>query len=292
MPIFEREGIALYYEVEGRRGVPIVFIQGVGVIGEGWRPQVDELASEFKTLVFDNRGIGKSTPYDGPVLVESMAEDVFALINHLGWESAHVVGHSLGGVIAQQFALNHPQQVRSLSLLCTFSQGAQGARLSPLIVWLGLRTRIGTRQSRRRAFLEILLPRKEVQEVEDITGLAEQYAQWIGRDLADQPPIVMKQLRALAKHDASKELHRLGSIPTLVLSADEDPIALPEFGKDLAKRIPGAQFELLRGVSHGVSLQEPREINQRIKNFILECEKRYSNPVKSAKVAKRKRGGA
>src|SRR5512145_2040280 len=100
MPLLSRPGADLHYELAGA-GPPLLLIQGVGVTGEGWRPQVEQLAAEFQTLSFDNRGIGRSSAR-GPVTIEAMAEDARALMDACGWESAHVAGHSMGGVIAQQ----------------------------------------------------------------------------------------------------------------------------------------------------------------------------------------------
>ena len=100
-----------------------LLIQGVGVVGACWRPQVAALARHYQTLFFDNRGIGESTAGHGSVRIEAMAEDARALMDEAGWDSAHVMGHSMGGVIAQQLALDCPKRVRSLSLLCTFARG-------------------------------------------------------------------------------------------------------------------------------------------------------------------------
>jgi pimeloyl-ACP methyl ester carboxylesterase len=106
----------------------------------------------------------------------------------------------MGGVIAQQLALDCPQRVRSLSLLCTFARGKDAARLTPWVLWMTLRTRIGTRPMRRRAFLEMICPRSALQTA-DVGALAARFSKLIGRDLADQPPILMKQLMAMGRHD-------------------------------------------------------------------------------------------
>src|SRR5262245_64910425 len=118
MPLLACPEVDLYYEVAGS-GPPVLFIQGVGVIGAGWQPQVNGLKHRFQTLVFDNRGIGQSLPCHGPISIEAMAQDARVLLDTVGWASAHVVGHSMGGIIAQQLALDCPTRVRSLALLCT-----------------------------------------------------------------------------------------------------------------------------------------------------------------------------
>ena len=270
MSILKRPDADLCYEVAGQ-GPPVLLIQGVGVVGQGWRLQVDTLKQRFQTLVFDNRGIGKSVPCSGPISIEAMAEDARALMDAAGWESAHVVGHSMGGVIAQQLALDCPRRVRSLSLLCTFARGKDAARPTPWVLWMTLRTRIGTRRMRRRAFLVMLCPPSVLQRG-DTDALAERFGALIGRDLADQPPILMKQLVAMSRHNIYDRLDELSNIPTLVVSAEHDRIALSRYGQMLATAIPGARFELLRGASHGVVIHAPDQINDPLLRFLESVE--------------------
>jgi len=265
MAILKRPDVNLQYEIAGQ-GSPVFLIQGVGVVGEGWRLQVAALKHRFQTLIFDNRGIGKSVPCSGPVSIEAMAEDARALMDAAGWESAHVVGHSMGGVIAQQLALDCPRRLRSLSLLCTFARGKDAARLAPWVLWMTLRTRIGTRRMRRRAFLEMLCPPAALQTA-DTDALAARFGALIGRDLAEQPPILMKQLMAMGRHDSYGRLGELRNIPTLVVSAEHDRIALPHYGQTLANAIPGARFELLRDASHGVIIDTPNRVNELLVQF-------------------------
>ncbi len=246
---------------------PILFIQGVGVAGSGWMPQVRELSREYRCLTFDNRGLGGSAHVPGPITIEAMAADALALMDAAGWEAAHVVGHSMGGVIAQQLALDAPGRVRSLSLLCTFARGRDAARMTPRVVWLGIRSRVGTRGMRRRAYLEMLYSPGHLASA-DLEALAAQTGELIGRDLADSPPILMKQLRALGAHDISARLKGLAGIPTLVLSAELDPIALPEYGRALAAAVPGARYIEVTGQSHGVVLEKPELVCGHIRSMI------------------------
>lgn len=185
-----------------------------------------------------------------------MAEDARNLMVAAGWESAHVVGHSMGGVIAQQLALDAPARVRSLSLLCTFARGRDAARMTPRVVWPGIRSRMGTRGMRRRAYLDMLYSPAFLERANP-DALAAQTGELVGRDLADSRPILVRQLRALGAHDASSRLGGLGGIPTLVVSGELDPIALPEYGRALAAGIPGARYVEVAGQSHGVVLERP-----------------------------------
>lgn len=140
-----------------------------------------------------------------------------------------------------------------------------------------LRTRLGSRAMRRRAFLELLMPKTDLATANS-EALAANVASWIGRDLADQPPILMKQLRALARHDCFSRLPKLAGLPTLVLSAEHDRIARPEYGRALAAAIPGATYEELSAASHGATLFNPHQINERLARFISSCE---SSPART-----------
>lgn len=261
MSFLELSEVQLYYEIYGI-GEPVLFIQGVGVVGHGWRPQAEPISAQYKTITFDNRGIGKSTLKSGSLSVEKMAEDTLALLDHLHIPSAHIVGHSMGGAIAIELAVQNPQRVKTLSLLCTFASGKQATQVNSRIFWLGMKTRIGTKRSRRNAFLEILYSRDFFKSCAHKEALAQSVGATVGRDLAFSPAIIMQQLKALSRHDRSSDLSKLARIPTLVVSAAEDPIALPEYGRQLADAIPNSKFILMEDSSHGVVLERPTDINR------------------------------
>jgi pimeloyl-ACP methyl ester carboxylesterase len=260
MPIIETSGARLSYARAGE-GPAVLFVQGVGIVGEGWRPQVDALKSDFTCISFDNRGIGESTvlgPH--PLSVEAMAEDALAIMDGERIDRFHLVGHSLGGVIAQEIALRAASRIRSLSLLCTFARGKQGARLGLDILVSGLRMKLGTRSMRRKAFLELVMPKAHIASLADVDAYCAELAPLFGHDLADQPAIAMKQLSALGRYDAVDRLASL-TVPTLVISAAHDRIALPAYGKELAAAIPGAKYVELEDVGHGVTLHRPELVN-------------------------------
>ena len=255
----EHRGCRFSYQVDGS-GPPVVLIQGVGVHGAGWTPQVEALRGSFECLMFDNRGMGQSQPRGVPITVEQMAEDTASLMDHLGWESAHMVGHSLGGLVALHLALTVPRRVRSLSLLCTFARGRDATRLSWRMLWLGLRSRIGSRRMRRRAFLQIVMPPQELAGA-DPEAMAARLEPLFGHDIADQPPVAMTQLAALRAYDATPRLHEIIGIPTLVVSAAHDPIAPPRGGRSLAEGVAGARYVEFGAASHGVPIQRAGDVN-------------------------------
>ena len=255
----EHRGCRLAYTVRGS-GPPVLLVQGVGVAGAGWTPQVDALSRHFRCLAFDNRGMAMSQPLGAPVTVAQMAEDARVLMDAEGWTSAHVVGHSLGGPVALELALGARVRVRSLSLLCTFARGRDATRLTAWMLWVGLRSRIGTRRMRRNAFLQIVMPPSALAAA-DGDEMAARLAPLFGHDLADQPPVAMKQLAALRAYDATPRLGELAGVPTLVVSAAHDPIARPASGRALAAGIPGARYVEFADASHGLPIQRAGEVN-------------------------------
>lgn len=256
----EHRGCRLFYRVRGT-GPPVLMIQGVGLHGDGWLPQVEGLADRYSCLTFDNRGMGRSQPLGVALSVAQMAEDARVILDPIGWEAAHVVGHSLGGLIALELALTARERVRSLSLLCTFAEGRTPTRLSPEMIWIGLRTRLGTRAMRRRAFLEMVMP-PALLAAADRDQLAADLAPLFGHDLAEQPPIVMKQLAAMRHHDTTPHLGELAGLPTLVVSATHDRIAPPRAGRALAAGIPGARYVEIPKAAHGLPIQCAALVNR------------------------------
>jgi pimeloyl-ACP methyl ester carboxylesterase len=124
---------------------------------------------------------------------------------------------------------------------------------------------------RRRAFLDIVMPPGAVASSE-AEALAARLAPLFGHDLAEQPPVAMRQLRALRAYDASARLGRLAGVPTLVVSAEHDPIAPPRYGRALAEGVPGARFVEVGDASHGVTIQHAEQINTLLREHLTRAE--------------------
>ena len=259
MASITRAGASISYGRSGT-GPAVLMLQGAGVVGSGWRPQVDALANRYTVITNDNRGIGASTRGPGPLTIEAMADDALAILDAERIDRFHLAGHSMGGLIAQQIALTVPERIISLALLCTFSRGPQAARLTPSMLWTALRMRIGPRRARRNAFMGLVMPDSYLSRV-DRVQLAETLQTIYGCDLADQPPIVMQQLRAMSRFDVSAKLQRLEALPTLVVSAEHDRIALPSFGRALSAAIRGSRYVEWPDAGHAVTIQCARPIN-------------------------------
>jgi pimeloyl-ACP methyl ester carboxylesterase len=273
--IHERRGCQLAYRIMGD-GDPVIFIQGVGVPGDGWLPQTSDLSDEHCCLRFDNRGMGDSLPI-GPdeLTVEAMAEDALALMDQQGWETCHVVGHSLGGHIALALAIMAPSRVRTLSLLGCSARGRDMPPLSLRFIWMALRANIGTKRSRRHAFLEMIMPHRMLRE-----GNRDDWAKRMegifGRDLATTPPIVLKQARADRAFDASPHFDGISHIPTIVISGQDDIIGPPHLGRTLAKGL-SASYQEIAAAAHGLTVTHAAEINELLRGHFSSIEKGPSN---------------
>lgn len=189
-----------------------------------------------------------------------MARDALSLVDALGLDRVHVVGHSLGGVVAQRFALLARERTRSLSLLCTFCGGRDLARPSARLVWLGLLTRVGTKRSRRNAFARLVMPESEI-ATRGLDVMAAELEEIFGRSLAAPPAISGRQLDALRAHDERDRLSELAGLPTFVASGARDPIARASFGRTLSRLIPGSRYREWPDASHALPIQLAGEVN-------------------------------
>jgi len=146
-----------------------------------------------------------------------------------------------------------------LALLCAFARGRDCTPLAP-VLWTGLRTKIGTRRQRRRAFLELVMP-PGILRTADRDALAERLAPLFGHDLAVEPPVTMSQLGAMRAYDGTPRLSQLDGLPTLVVSAAHDRIASPAAGRALASGIRGARYVELPHAAHGATIQCAADVN-------------------------------
>ena len=253
-------------------GPAVLMIQGVGVIGNGWRPQVDALSAQFTTITFDNRGMG-GTPHGAePLTIEGMAADAIALMDAHGIDRFHVMGHSMGGVIAQEVALTARPRIKSLSLLCTFANGRDATRLSPSGMLKAIRSRVGTRAMRRRGMLRLIMP-DDYLRASEVGQLTADLEVLFGDDLGDQPPVAMAQRRATSRYNMAHRLSALASIPSLVVSGRHDPIAPPRTGRALAAAIGTARYIEFEQASHGLPIQCATEVNALLIKHLVNAER-------------------
>jgi len=277
MPSVKLEDVELAYEESGQ-GPPVLFVQGVGLAGRAWAPQIAELARDQRCIALDNGGIGgsrgdtrnltshrcsrgtRSASSAAPDLtVERLARDALGLLDALHIERAHLVGHSLGGVIVQQLALLAPERVASLALLCTFSGGRDLRSPSARLLWLGTLSRLGPRASRRRAFARLIMPDAYL-EARGAQRVMSELEAIFGRPLWQSPGIADAQLQALRAHDQSARLPELAAHRCIVLSGKQDPIATHASNTALARSLR-APHHVWEDASHALPIQHAAEVN-------------------------------
>ena len=235
-------------------GPPLLLIHGLGYARWGWEPVADDLARSFRVLLFDNRGIGESDAPPGPYTVAELAGDALQVLDEAGVERAHVVGTSLGGMVAQELALSHPERVDRLVLACTTPGGPQAFPMPQRTVDLMLA------QATLREYVEnALVPAVRPDLVERILAHRERTAQGFEAWAA--------QAAAGAGFDA---FARLGSLaaPTLVQHGDGDVVVDPRNGALLAELIPDARLELYPGGGHLFFWQEPERFVRELEEFL------------------------
>lgn len=260
MPILRLDDASLSYGQAGDHGPPVLLVQGVGCVGEGWRPQIDDLARDHRVAWLDNRGIGGSLPCAGPVTIEAMGQDLRRLLDHLGWQRAHAVGHSMGGLIVQELARRAPERVASLSLMSTLRRGRDATVPSLGNLRISLRARFGAERSRWLAAAELAFPRPH------LATLSEEERLRLVRlifcsDFLSTPPIVRRQLGALFRHRGG-DMAPLQKIPTLIVTGALDVVVKTALSDDLRAHLPHARIERFADAGHGVPLQHPAAVNR------------------------------
>ena len=242
----------LHHERRGS-GEPILLIQGMsGHSGHWGEPFLAALARDFEVITFDNRGTGRSPRVQAEFTLAELADDAVGVLDVLGLDSAHVLGISMGGMVAQEVVLRHPDRVRTLTLGCTYA-GGEGQRLTPSAVWQRLAEAMGS-GDRDRAFRTAF----EVNVSSRFAASDEHYEGW--RATASEKPVavqvIMKQVQAIGQHDTSGRLHEV-TVPTLVIHGTEDQMLPVGNAAKVAELIPGARLEILEDVGHLFFVEEP-----------------------------------
>ena len=161
--------------------------------------------------------------------------------------------------------------------MCTSARGQDMPPLSASLLWTSVRSRLGTKRRRRRAFLEMILPRR-MRETDDLDEWAQRLAPIFGHDLADSPPILVRQVSAYRAHDTRSRLGDLGDIPTLVINAAEDPLSPPAVSRALAECIPGSRYKEISGASHGVTVTHADQINALLADHFAAVDSNRDRP--------------
>ena len=243
-------------------GAPLLLIHGLGYARWGWEPVLPELAEQFDVILFDNRGIGESDAPPGPYTVAEMAADAVQVLDEAGVARAHVVGTSLGGMIAQELALAYPERVDRLVLACT-TPGGQKAHPMPQVT-VALMAEAATLEPAvaLRRFVENALAPATVEAHPEIVEqiMAHRLA------TAQQPAAWAAQASAGATFDAYDRLGALAA-PTLVQHGDEDVVVDPRNADLLVELLPDARLERVPG-GHLFFWEAPEQFVSSVSAFL------------------------
>lgn len=264
MPKVTVRGTELYYERAGS-GEPLLLIQGMSGTHVSWgKPFKGALEEGFDVVAFDNRGIGLSERIEEQFTIAELAEDTAALLDELGWESAHVLGISMGGMIAQELALAHPERLRSLTLGCTYC-GGSGAQLMPQEnaekLLAGFSS--GDREQAIQAGYEVNLS----------PGFRADEAAFASfHEMATSVPaareVIQLQLQAILGHDTSGRLGEIAT-PALILHGTVDGVLPYANGEQISTLMPGARFETLEDVGHMFWWEQPQRSAELVREHTL-----------------------
>lgn len=262
------EGRKVYYETHGgdHAGPPLVLLTGSGGACRGWLVlQVPDFAKHRRTLIFDYPGVGESEPYPGDFSIEGLADTTVALLDALDIEQADLLGPFMGGMVAQQIALRHPDRARKLVLIGTYARPDAKRRLL-VNQWrdIAATNAPGDVQVRDR-----LLWTLSDQTLEQ-TDLIEAMMQSVSRD---GPPmsaeVFRQQCDACAAHDVLDELHGVHQ-PTLVMGGRKDNLTPTHLHRELADALPNARLVTFQFAAHMVMLEAAERFNETVLDFLAE----------------------
>lgn len=258
MAFAQNQGAKIYWDQQGE-GPPLLLIMGLGWTSQMWHRSRPVLAAQFRTIALDNRGVGRSDVPPGPYPIALMASDAAAVLDAAGVERAHICGMSMGGMIAQEFALQYPQRVRSLILGCTASGGPHAVQAEREVIQLLLAPRTS--------------PEEMAKAINPYIYDAGTPDAWKEEDLAVRRPWFptpegyLAQLQGIMAWEAYSRLPQIAA-PTLVIHGESDRLVPPENGRRIAARIPNATLVMIPHASHIFPTDQTEAAHRTILDFL------------------------
>ncbi len=262
MPYAQSNNTRIYYEIHGQ-GPPLTLVEGIGYASWMWFRQIDPLASHHRLLIYDNRGVGLSDHPDQSYTIRDMADDLAGLLDAVGISCTHLLGVSMGGFIAQEFAIAYPERLHRLALAST---AFGGPKMVPI-----------PSETQQSMIPDPSLPPEErirkVMSLAFAPGYAETHPEIVDTVLgmrlkALQPyDAWQRQAGAIANFDLSDRLSQLLT-PTLILHGDADRVVPVENAHLLAEQLPYAKLTILPGGGHLVFIEQAERFNQAVMDFL------------------------
>ncbi|HZO36754.1 MAG TPA: alpha/beta hydrolase [Solirubrobacteraceae bacterium] len=253
------------HHVRRGAGEPLLLIQGMSGNHEHWGERFLELLErDFDVIAYDHRGVGWSPGIEKSFTIAELADDAAVLLDRLGVDRAHVLGISMGGMVAQELALNHPERVRTLTLGCTYAGGPEGILadaevFAPMVNAL----RDGDRDGAIRASWEANVSAA-------FSADAEAYALFHATALRKPTAlrVLMLQMRAIAAHDTHLQLAEI-TAPTLIIHGSEDRMLPVVNGEAISRAMPEARFVRYDGVGHMFWIEQPDRTAELVREHAL-----------------------
>ncbi|MBN2098209.1 MAG: alpha/beta fold hydrolase [Dehalococcoidia bacterium] len=266
MPQANVNGVRLYYKTQGQ-GEALVMIPGMGSGHESWFRQLPAFKKHFKVITFDPRGIGRSERPQQPYGFKALADDVVGLMDYLGVRKAHILGQSLGGLVAQEVAIDYPERVLRLVLVSSTVAGDNVNPTNPELM-----EALGYAEGATEVDFSKLDTRKTMNTVIGMSfdkPLYRKAMQFLSRFFVKPEMFdgLSDQLRAIAGHNTIDRLHLIQA-RTLVITGAEDRIVFPQASESLAARIAGAKLVMVQGGSHGFNVEMTPRFNREVLEFL------------------------
>jgi pimeloyl-ACP methyl ester carboxylesterase len=258
----------------------VLLLPGLASKRLGWSRQLEVFGQEYRTIALDHRDVGDSDTVEEPYTIADLADDAAALLKEIDVAKAHVVGISLGGFVALQFAARHPDQLDKLVLVSTSAGGVTHVAPQPEVLALLMpnpEMEVGERAIHIfSAIMAAEFCQAHPEEMEMIAAGA-RYRPMVGAAYG-------RQLQAAMAHDAAEALRHI-SVPTLVIHGDRDPLVPPENGAHLAQHIPGARHIVYPGVGHVPIIERAADFNRDVLSFLAEDTRNEPGTAREAQPA-------
>jgi 3-oxoadipate enol-lactonase len=258
MSFVENQGAKIYWDEEGS-GEPLLLIMGLSYPSYMWHRTRPVLAKRFRTIALDNRGVGQSDAPPGLYSIALMASDAAAVLDAARVQSAHVFGVSMGGMIAQEFALQYPDHVLSLILGCTASGGPHAVQPEPAALQTLMRQGMTPEQAKEAIIpfiYDAATPRERIDE--DMAIRMKWYP---------TPQGYLGQLQGIMGWEAYSRIAQI-TAPTLVIHGETDRLVPAANGRLIAERIPGSKIVLIPRASHIFETDQPGAAHQAVLEFL------------------------
>jgi len=266
MPRVHVNGLDLFYDIQGI-GEPLLLISGFLCNHAYWSLLMPSLVKQYQVIRFDNRGIGRTSAPDSPYTIKQMATDAAALLETLGIKKVHLTGHSMGGQIAQELALAHPQKVQSLILLSSLAKGDVLFN-SIVATWGEL-----PRTLDLKLYQQVVLPWIFTDQFYSIPGMIDMIVEMaVNYPFPLTPHGLYHQSRAIVDCDTTQRLKDI-DCPTLVLVGKQDILTPVKFSEQLAQGIPQAELVILDCGGHGFLIESPEDVAASILKFLSRLPK-------------------